>query len=178
MDEEVLLRLEHRDGANEGIFAPFDDSRALERHLRSLSTYARFKRFARDFLPDPARAPGATAFPYRESVFAGDRCAVLALRYAAEFMSKKDYVENWQSEMRETFSFWDFAAWKAALVAAGFRVLENPNEPELGSRVYTSAWIREKRWAGKVALYRRRGGRLEPLPFPPTNIVLVGEKAP
>ena len=34
----------------------------------------------------------------------------------------------------------------------------------------------QNRWQGKVALFRRDQNGLEPLPFPPTNIVLVGEK--
>ena len=98
------------------------------------------------------------------------------LRLAAEFMSKLDYVDNWQSEMQEAFAFWSFSEWKAALQEAGFRILENPNAPQLGSRVYTSSWIVENRWQRRVALFQKAGDRLRSLPFPPTNIVLVGEK--
>lgn len=178
-DQEVYLRLEHSDGANDGIDREFDDPQALSRHLSALSTYARFKRFARDFLAERRAASGdtaETAFPYRETVVHGDRCAILALRHAAEFMSKKDYVDNWHSEMHEEFAFWSFGQWKAALAEAGFRVLENPNAPQQGSRTYTSQWIVENRWRGKAALYQKVNGRLRPLPNPPTNVVLVAEK--
>ena len=90
---------------------------------------------------------------------------------------KKDYIDNWDSEMHEEFAFWGFSDWKAALQSAGFHIIENPNEPETGSRVYTNPWIVENRWEGKVALYEMgQNGDLEPLPYPPTNIVLVGEK--
>ena len=178
-EQEVFLQLEHRDGGDENVETTFDEPRELAQYLQGLSTYARFKRFARDFLQtnDAGRAQdAAAAFPYREVVVDGGRCVVLALRYAVEFMSKMDYVDNWKSEMHESFAFWSFSEWKAALAAAGFRVLENPNLPELGSRIYTSDWIVENRWQGRVALYRKAGKRLEPLPFPPTNIVLVGER--
>lgn len=178
-DQEVYLRLEHRNGSNDHIFADFDDPAVLAEHLAGLSTYARFKRFARDFLAERRAAigdPAEQAFTYRETVLHGDRCAVVALRHAVEFMTKKDYVANWESEMHEEFAFWSFAEWKAALAAAGFHILENPNEPAQGSRTYTSPWIVENRWDGKVELYRKENGRLQPIPYPPTNIILVGEK--
>lgn len=178
-EQEVYLRLEHRDGRNDNIFAGFEDGDALAKHLAQLSTYARFKRFARDFLNGATGTDGSAVgptFPYREVVVHGDRCAVLSLRHAAEFMSKMDYVDNWESEMHEEFAFWSFSEWKVALSAAGFQVLENPNAPERGSRVYTSNWIVKNRWQGRVALYRKSYARLESFPYPPTNIVLVGEK--
>lgn len=178
-EQEVYMRLEHRDGSNEDIYAAFEDAEALAQHLAQLSTYARFKRFARDFLNGATDAHDGrerATFAYREVVVHGDRCAVLSLRYAAEFLSKMDYVDNWESEMHEEFAFWDFSQWKTALAAAGFRLVENPNAPDSGSRVYTSAWIVQNRWQGRVALYRKSYARLESFPYPPTNIVLVGEK--
>jgi hypothetical protein len=177
-EQEVYLRLEHRDGSNEAIQADFHEPRALSEHLQHLSTLARFKRFACDFLPDRRREAGSgnAAFPYREVVVQGDRYVVLTLRHAVEFMTKMDYVDNWASEMHEEFAFWSFSEWKAALVKAGFRVMENPNAAQEGSRIYTSHWIAENRWQGKVALYRKVHGRLQALPYPPTNIVLVGQK--
>lgn len=178
-EQEVYLRLEHRDGANDDIYATFDDPRELAAHLAGLSTYARFKRFARDFLAAKRRAsgdPSEFAFDYRESVIRGSRSAILSLRYAVEFMSKKDYVNNWLSEMEEEFAFWSFDEWKAALSAAGFYILENPNAPHRGSRTYTNPWIVANRWQDKVELYHRIEGRLQPMPYPPTNVVLVGEK--
>lgn len=178
-DQEVLLWLNDQDGSNENAFALLEDQAALQAHLASLSTYARFRRFARDFLAEmraDGRREAATVVAYYEEMIAGRRFARLSLRHAVEFMSKKDYVNNWNSEMNEEFAFWDFAEWKGALHAAGFRVVENPNDPERSSRVYTNPWIVQNRWEGKVALFRRHSDGLQPLPFPPTNIVLVGEK--
>ncbi len=175
-EQEVYLRLERHDGSDEEIDAEFDDRQALARHLAGLSTFARFKRFARDFLVAGAAVRGESKFPYRNEALHGDRFVVLSLRHAVEFMTKMDYMDNWDSEMHEEFAFWSFSEWKAALVVAGFRVLENPNEPTQGSRVYTSDWIVDNRWKGNAALYRMVDGRLDALAYPPTNIVLVGEK--
>ena len=84
---------------------------------------------------------------------------------------------NWASEMHEEFAFWSFSDWKTALQTAGFHILENPNTPQSGSRVYTNPWIVSHRWQGKVALFvLNENGRLDPLPYPPTNVILVAEK--
>lgn len=178
-DEEVYLWLNREDGSNQDVFADCPTPKALQTHLDGLSTYSRFKRFARDFLAE-ARANGhrgpETIIHYREETINGKRLVVLALHAAAEFLSKKDYTDNWASEMHEEFAFWGFSQWKAALHTAGFQVLENPNTPQTGSRVYTNPWIVENRYLGKAELFRRVGEKLEPIPYPVTNIVLVGEK--
>ncbi len=173
-NREVYLWLNDSDGHTNDIFREFDDAQALAQHLAGLSTNGRFQRFARDFLSETGRRE---AISYRLTEIDSKTYAILRLRDACEFMSKKDYTDNWASEMHEAFAFWSFSDWKAALQAAGFHIIENPNEPEIGSRVYTNSWIVENRWQGKVALYEMgENGRLAPLPYPPTNIVLVGEK--
>ena len=43
----------------------------------------------------------------------------LTLRAAAEFLSKKDYVDNWRSEMNEEFCFWSFTQWREVLGDVG-----------------------------------------------------------
>ncbi len=170
--QEVVMWLDRRDGSNEGVFRESAGRDELAQHLRSLSTYARFLRFARDFRAES----GGPGIAYHELEIGGEALILLSLRDAVEFMSKKDYLDNWRSEMHEQFAFWDFGEWKAALAGAGFRIVEDPNAPEQGSRVYTSAWIVENRWRGRVALFSRSGGGLQPLPYPATNIILVGEK--
>jgi hypothetical protein len=176
---QVFLWLDDSDGANENIWRDFSQPDELEAHLAGLSTYARFHRFARDFLA-AERAAGRPVvrgpIQFQEEMVDGQRTVALSLRDAAEFLSKKDYVDNWSSEMHEEFAFWGFADWKAALARAGFSVLENPNEPQSSSRVYTNPWIVSKRYDGRAALFVQDGPRLAPLAWPPTNIVLVGEK--
>jgi SAM-dependent methyltransferase len=187
-EREVYLWLNDEDGHTNDIFREFDDPQALAQHLSRLSTNGCFQRFARDFLSAArvsAARSGDTQIQYRLAEIDGKTYAILPLRLACEFMSKKDYLDNWDSEMFEEFAFWGFGQWKAALQTAGFHVIENPNEPETGSRVYTNPWIVENRWQGKVALYemgqnghfdKLSAKRLALLPYPPTNIVLVGEK--
>jgi hypothetical protein len=97
----------------------------------------------------------------------------LALRQAAEFLSKKDYTDNWSSEMNEEFCFWNFSKWKQALTEIGFKIFENPNHQSEGSRVYTNPWIVEHRHTGHAEVMDLQG---HALPWPPTNMILVAEK--
>jgi len=179
-ERDVYLWLDDEDGHTDDIFREFDDPQALAHHLDGLSTNGRFQRFARDFLSASREAgerSAETEIQYRLAEIDGKTYAILPFHSACEFMSKKDYTDNWDSEMFEEFAFWGFSQWKAALQTAGFHVVENPNDPETGSRVYTNPWIVENRWQGKVGLYEMGGnGRLARLPYPPTNIVLVGGK--
>ncbi|MGB4872730.1 MAG: methyltransferase domain-containing protein [Candidatus Promineifilaceae bacterium] len=173
--QEVYLWLNDADGANDAVFQEFASPDLFAEHLQTLSTYGRFRRFARDFLPD--RQAGQPVVQYQEAQVDGRQYAILPLRAACEFMSKKDYTDNWASEMHEEFAFWSFSDWKTALQTAGFHILENPNTPQSGSRVYTNPWIVSHRWQGKVALFvLNENGRLDPLPYPPTNVILVAEK--
>ena len=94
-------------------------------------------------------------------------------RDAAEFLSKKDYADNWMSEMNEEFCFWSFSRWKQVLAETGFHVQENPNQPGQASRAYTNPWIIDQRYRAKVELLDLNES---PLPWPPTNMVLVAEK--
>lgn len=176
-EQLVWMWLNDEDGSNEQPLQEFDSGRELANHLNNLSTYSRFVRFAHDFLAE-MRASGQrgpeTQISYQEISQDGRRYISLTLRQAVEFMTKKDYSDNWQSEMHEEFAFWSFHEWKMALQAAGFTILEDPNSPQHGSRVYVNDWIVKNRWQGKVALFRP--GNPTPLPYPVTNIILVGQK--
>jgi hypothetical protein len=166
-DRPVLMRCNREDGRNDDWERDFEPGRReqLRAYLDGLSTHARFLRFARDFRHDEG---------YRlefEPVSVGDRRFVrLGLRDACEFLSKKDYTDNWASEMHEAFCFWSFADWKAAVGAAGFRV--HP-----ASRAYTNPWLVENRYRGRVELFDPAAdGAPAPLDFPVTNMVLVAER--
>ena len=141
--------------------------------LQRMSTRSRFRLFARDFLAEQ-RTKGRRR-PEAELTFVetteGFR---LSLRAAAEFLSKKDYVDNWRSEMNEEFCFWSFSRWRRVLGEIGFRVLE-PGPNGGGSRAYANPWIIEHRYRGHVRL-APVGAPDQTLDFPPTNMVLVAEK--
>jgi O-glycosyl hydrolase len=93
----------------------------------------------------------------------------LSLKDAAEFLSRKDYADNWQSEMHETFCFWDFDEWKQQLQVAGFRI-----HPD--SKVFTNPWIVENRWKDKATLFTHNGKQLVPEAYPVTTMFLIGIK--
>ncbi len=170
--QEVFMWLNRLDGENEDLFKTFTAAAEFQGYLNGLSTYGRFRRFAQDFL-------GGDQIQFREEMVAGEKYVVLSLQDAVEFMSKKDYTDNWASEMHEIFAFWSFSDWKEAVRDAGFHVIENPNEPGTGSRVYTNPWIVANRWQDQVKLFvAGDDGRLRPQLWPPTNIVIVAEKRP
>jgi hypothetical protein len=164
-EREVYLWCDDRDGSDDDAGDP-----------GAMSTAARFRRFARDFLAE-LRAAGRrspdTVLRYRQETVGGRPCFALRLRDAVEFMLKKDYAANWRSEMNEEFAFWDFDQWKRELADAGFDVLEG----EKLSRAYANPWIVKNRFEGKVELYARGAddalGRMD---YPVTNMVLVGER--
>jgi SAM-dependent methyltransferase len=166
-NQEVLLWCSDGDGHN---LSPAELARHPGREagwLQKLSTRSRFQLFARDFLG------GKRPFPFTELLDSGRPVFRLSLRQAAEFLSKKDYTDNWKSEMNEEFCFWSFTQWKSVLSIIGFEVRENPNKCNVGSRVYTNSWITQHRYEGRVALLDRAG---PVIPWPPTNLVLFAQK--
>lgn len=165
-DEEVYLWLANKDGE---AWNPEDVADEDELDVAKLSTYSRFFRFAQDFLPQHQNEQRPTTVDYRIEIIEGQHYIVTSKRIATEYITKKDYTDNWASEMHEEFAFWGFSEWKSVLRQVGFVV--NPS-----SRTYTNEWIVNNRWQGKVALFRREDNTLLPLPYPPTTIVLVAEK--
>jgi hypothetical protein len=137
---------------------------ALREYLDGLSTSARFLRFVRDFRHEEGQQ---IRFDTRE--IAGEPHVRLRLEDACEFLSKKDYTDNWLSEMHERFCYWSFAEWKAGVERAGFRV--HPASYEL-----LNPWIVANRYEGRAKLLRSENDRLVPLAWPTTNMVLVAEK--
>jgi hypothetical protein len=178
-EREVYLDLNSTDGSNEDPYRVFNDREELREHLDSLSTHAKFLRFAQDYLNDMrknGRRGSDTEIRYKEEVVDGKSYIVTSLKNACEFMTKKDYTENWQSELNEEFAFWSFSEWKRALSKAGFKIIENPNDPDNSSRAFAIPWVVDNRFKGKVLLYQKIDGKLEQMPYPVTNMVLVGEK--
>ncbi len=128
--------------------------------VASLSTLSRFRRFCRDF------RDGQIASVVEEVTGDGRVLFRLPLRAAMEFISKMEYVDNWASEMHEEFCFWSFTDWARELARAGLTV--HPR-----SRAYVNEWRVAHSFTGRVRLYDLG---MTPLPFPVTNMVLVGEK--
>jgi SAM-dependent methyltransferase len=170
-DRRVRLRATSDDGRD----LP-DDASGVGREagfLRGISTHSRFLLFARDFLAE-LREKGRRAPSTAVSFETGTEGFFVSLRTAAEFLSKKDYTDNWCSEMNEEFCFWSYPQWRAVLAEVGFRMVD-AGSATAGSRVYTNPWIVEHRYCGHVSLICDDGSGAE-VEFPPTNMVLVAEK--
>jgi SAM-dependent methyltransferase len=125
-------------------------------------TEERFRKFAREF-KGKSRHPG---LPFRERKLRGRTWFLLSMHSANEFLSKKDYLENWAIEVNEEFGVFSLSGWRRELRALGFRVLQ--------ARSYLNGWILENRYRGRVWLHADAGDRPgELLPFPDTTAVLV-----
>lgn len=154
----VLMKVSKTDGRNDDFDRKHSSREALSDYLKGLSTYGRFRRFAKDF-----RAKEGYQLKYEEK---GEHIR-LRLNDACEFMSRKDYVDNWESEMHETFCFWDFDDWKNELIKAGFSIAP-------GSHAYTNQWIVNNRLRGKVELFTEDGKVMD---YPVTNMLMIAEKS-
>jgi SAM-dependent methyltransferase len=166
-EREVLVWCSDADGQNHSAAEIAKHKDRSTEWLHKLSTRSRFYLFARDFLG------GQSGFSFKEESHHNRLCFRLTFQQAAEFLSKKDYTDNWSSEMNEEFCFWNFSKWKQVLTKIGFKIYENPNNPAEGSRIYINPWIMEHRHTGHVEIFDLEG---QVLPWPPTNMVLVAEK--
>lgn len=178
-DQEVYVSLNREDGSNDDVLKDCSSHQELQNHITNLSTYGRFVRFAQDYLVDmrnDGRRGEDTKISFREEEIDGKKYIVTTLKNIVEFMTKKDYVDNWRSELNEEFAYWSFSDWKKALSNHGFKVIENPNEKEGVSVSYRNDWIVKNRWEGKVELFKNKNGELILLEYPPTHMVLVAEK--
>jgi SAM-dependent methyltransferase len=117
-----------------------------------------FARFAQDF-----RRNAGVAFPYRVRT---DGAFVLGLADAMEFLLKKDYVDNWESETHEQFCAVDEPAWRALVSEVGFEV-------DPASHSWRNDWIVEHRLAPFASLETEDG---TPLEWPVTHLLLVARR--
>lgn len=162
--KQVLLWLNDEDGENEDWEQEMPDKQALKDYLGRLSTKALFQRFARDF-----RRGETGRLEWEWATIEGRDLVRITLGQAMEFISKKDYHSNWQSEMHETFCYWSFDDWKTQLEKAGFTIAP-------ASHSYTNAWLVENRYRGRAELFEETEGGLQAVPYPVTHMLMVAEK--
>jgi hypothetical protein len=163
-NKTVLMKLNRMDGRNDDYEKSFAQRGDLKEYLKDLSTYGRFLRFTQDF-----RKKEGYQFKFKKLSIDDSLYIELNLQDACEFMSRKDYIDNWQSEMHETFCFWSFSEWKQNIELAGFTVV-----PE--SKAFTNPWIVENRLKGKAELFERTQHGLQAMDYPVTNMILLAEK--
>lgn len=152
---EVLLDLPERDGLAES-----PDPSAFEQ----LSSAALFERFARDWRSSQNRT-GPVPFKRIGAVRPGWVRYQLASRAACEFVLRKDYRSHWAAECREEYTYFSQTEFEAELRSRELRVLI--------SIELRNPWIVENRFRGRFFLYDLSE---KPLPYPPTNYLIVGEK--
>ncbi|HLK27034.1 MAG TPA: hypothetical protein VKT28_00530 [Puia sp.] len=163
-NKEIYLWLNKEDGSNQNPFLQNTDRHELSKYLQSLSTHARFLRFAKDF-----RSHEGYQLSFENININNVDYLKLSLKDAAEYLSRKDYTDNWQSEMHETFCFWDFDEWKNHLLDAGFII-----HPD--SKVFVNEWIVSNRWKNKAVLFTLNNHQLIKHPYPETTMFLIGVK--
>ncbi|MFA5797857.1 MAG: transferase [Candidatus Woesearchaeota archaeon] len=162
-DRTIVMKLNAHDGKN----STTNDADLERSHnaLSELSTAARFKVFAKDFRHQEGYKLAYTI----EKEDAESLLVQLRLEDACEFMSKKDYTDNWKSEMHEQFCFWSSSDWKNNLKQAGFNI--HP-----ASYTFRNEWIVKNRYEGKVELYTLQNGILRPFEYPISHMVMIAEK--
>ncbi|WP_326552034.1 class I SAM-dependent methyltransferase [Micromonospora sp. NBC_01813] len=160
-DRPVLLRLSTADGANPA--QPRGDladapAGEVASYVRSLSTRARLDQFVVDF-----------AFPFAWRPVDGSSDTVeTTLGAAMDFLTRKDYPDNWLSETREQFCGLEYADWKALLADVGFEI-----DPASGST--RNDWIVDNRLAPVASLSTLDGKSMD---WPVTHVLLVARRPP
>ncbi len=136
-------------------------------HLSELSSAALFEAFAARYRP-LSDAPG---FAYEEvqsdQVASGWKRFRVSSIHAVEFVLRKDYRRDWESELLEAYTYFSQAEFEALYAEMGLRVL--------ASTPIHNPWIVRNRFEGKFHWQWDRGAALE---FPATNYIIVGEKVP
>lgn len=158
-DRRVRLRLQ-------GAPTVLMETRSLEGLARDeiaalvaeLPTRARLDRFAADF---------HFSLPFKDLGDPADPGAVeIALGDAMEFLTHKDYPDNWLSEAHEQFCGLEFADWKALLTDVGFEV-------GAASHAWRNDWIVDNRIRPFATLSTPDG---VPLDWPDTHVLLVARR--
>lgn len=151
---DVLLDLPERDGVPDGEGVA----------IAALSSVALFERFARTFRSSQNLHD---AVPHQRlgTVRPGWVRYRLSHRAATEFALRKDYREHWEAELREEYTYFSQRDFESELRARDFRVLYSVE--------MRNPWIIEKRFRGKLFFHDLEE---RPLPYPPTNYLIVGEK--
>lgn len=162
---DVYVEFTEDDGENpEDVHEELDDE-ALNSFLKKLSTKSRFIRFAKDF-----RSAEGDGMTYKTELVDGSEYFVLKNADLCDFLAKKDYTENWHSELHERFCYWEYSDWEEALKNVGFEI-------EPSSHRITNDWLIENRFGPAAQVYTQNNqGKLVELEPPVTNLILVARK--
>lgn len=138
------------------------ESKALDYNI--LSAKALFERFHKEF----KQGDKNPAFSYERVTRPDGEYLKIEPEWAHEFYLRKDYTANWRQEIKEKYTYWTKEQAMEIMKNAGYedvQVHEDPNE-----------YILNNRLKGKIALFREGENGLEPMEFPATHMVVVGQK--
>ncbi|HXU00158.1 MAG TPA: methyltransferase domain-containing protein [Polyangia bacterium] len=141
---------------------PADDGDASDDPARC-STASLLERFAREFRSLHAQ-PGFD-LEAREAPGPGWRRYRLSHKHAAEFVLRKDYRQDWVSEVKEEYTYFSQPQFEELFASFGLRVLF--------SSPLNNPWIVRHRFRGRFRLHAEDG---RPIEWPATNYIIVGEK--
>ena len=160
-DRLVSLSLDDSDGANPDQVCELDTfpRERVSSYISGLSTRAKFHQFRHDF----ARNAGVR-------IQAEERDDALILRFgdAMDFLTRKDYADNWLSEAHEQFCGLTFDDWTKIIVEAGLTVAP-------GSHAWRNDWVINNRLAPVASIADLDGGDLD---WPVTHVLAIAEKPP
>jgi hypothetical protein len=91
---------------------------------------------------------------------------VLRLADAMDFLTRKDYVDNWLSETHEQFCGLNFAGWSQVAQQAGFTI-------DPASKAWRNDWVIENRIAPVASLTTLEG---DPVDWPDTHQLLIARR--
>ncbi len=163
----VLLRLVTSDGENPtAVRTDLADLTAGQAHdhVGRLSTRARLDQFVHDF--GLHAAPGYAVEQVSDDPVAGTSTVACDLAQAMEFLTRKDYSDNWVSECHERFTDMNLDAWRALLSEVGFEV-------DPATHAWRNDWIVEHRISPVAALADLDG---TPLLWPDTHVLVVARR--
>jgi SAM-dependent methyltransferase len=126
---------------------------------------ALFRRFAKEFRylkPESERGYPYQELPLTRAGWCRFQCQHL---HAVEFVLRKDYQNDWSTEVQEEYTYFTQEEFEAHFHRLGLRIL--------ASTPLWNPWIVSNRFEGQFEL-RDTSGTL--MGFPPTNYLIVGEK--
>lgn len=85
--------------------------------------------------------------------------------HAVEFVLRKDYQQDWETEVLEEYTYFTQSEFESVFHRCGLRILI--------SAPLRNPWIVRNRFAGKFRIFDKGGALQE---FPATNYLLVGER--
>ncbi|MFX0132685.1 MAG: methyltransferase domain-containing protein [Candidatus Hodarchaeota archaeon] len=154
-DYEIYLWFNDKNGINE-----LDHQKNKKLDFKDLSTEARFIRFCMQFK--------GKEWDYKTIRINAKKLYVMDAHFAHEFMSKKEYVENWDVEVLEEFGIFTIEEYKQIFKKVGFELVE--------IKTYKNPWIVKNWYKNKLELFKCENRKLKEVDYFPTNIVIVGEK--